>query len=298
LCGRWVLLLVLQGRDNDAVRAELTADDLPCPTDTELDAMRGQYKVKGFRLKSGKNTALFEQLGLEAFLPKTTPEAEEALAVLREPRLRELTEAGLIVGVPTKAIAQTIRQYLKVEVSPPVIDLYGNTFCDVTAVVRARLKVLVHERIRLAVMRAVADEDHVAAQRAITADARAVATALPATPLAWSSVLMSLGHSPGRRELVDVIGQMEGLAVVRASESLLRAEPGDERRAEAFVGVLQKIREIRETVITPEAQLTRQLVSFRVRHEVKAMPTVAELREGGDEVTVDIGPPLTEPEGK
>ena len=38
-------------------------------------------------------------------------------------------------------------------------------------------------------------------------------------------------------------------------------------------------------------------MSFRIQHEVKAMPTVAQLREGGDEVTVDIGPPLREPEG-
>jgi hypothetical protein len=118
---------------------------------------------------------------------------------------------------------------------------------------------------------------------------------LPATPLAWSAVLMSLGYAPKPLELADVIGQMESLAVVRAGESLLRAEPGDERRAEAFVGVLEKIHAIRETVISPESELTRKLTSFRVLHDNKRLASVQELRARGDEVSVDVlGPPVVQ----
>lgn len=85
---------------------------------------------------------------------------------------------------------------------------------------------------------------------------------------------------------------MESLAVVRAGESLLRGEPGDGRRAESFVNVLQKIHEIRETVATPDSQLAKQLI--HLVHSTKPMMTVAELRARGDEVTVDMGPPLAE----
>lgn len=108
---------------------------------------------------------------------------------------------------------------------------------------------------------------------------------------------MSLGHSPGRHELVDVIGQMETLATVRATESLLRGEPGDERRAEAFVGVLEKIHAIRDTIVTPESALAKQLTSFQLRHTTPPMVTMAELQARGDGVTVDVGPPVIEPEG-
>jgi hypothetical protein len=62
--------------------------------------------------------------------------------------------------------------------------------------------------------------------------------------------------------------------------------------------VLQKVREIVATVVTPESQLTKQLVSFRLRHEVKPLVTVQELRARGDEVSVDIlGPPVVEYDG-
>jgi hypothetical protein len=109
---------------------------------------------------------------------------------------------------------------------------------------------------------------------------------------------MAAEYSPKKHELATVVPQMEALAALRASEALLRGGRGDERRAEAFANVLQKVREIVATVVTPESQLTKQLVSFRLRHEVKPLVTVQELRARGDEVSVDIlGPPVVEYDG-
>ena len=297
-CGRWVVVLLLQGNDNDAVRALLAADDLPSPSDIELDALRARYFPRGFKLRSAKGVALLEQLRVASFLPMTS-DAERALALLREtPRARELVEAGLTVGVPSKAIAQTLQMQLKYEASPEVIGLYASVFFDTAAMSRGQLRVAVYERVRVGVMRTVADPDSdELIQRAIVADARVVATTLPGTPLAWSAVLISLGFSPGRRELADVIGEMESLAVVRAGESLLRGQPGDEHRAESFTNVLAKLHAIRETVVTPESQLAKQLTSFRVLHQVEPMRTVAQLRANGGEVTVDMGPPVVESGG-
>jgi hypothetical protein len=103
---------------------------------------------------------------------------------------------------------------------------------------------------------------------------------------------MAAGHAPPRHELVNVIEQMETLATLRANEALLRGEPGDERRAESFVGVLQKVHELRERVVTPEAQLAKSLATFQLRTSDDGMKSVAELC--GDRRTVDIGPPLAE----
>jgi len=293
LCTRWVLTLLFQGYKNDAVRAALGADDLPCATDAELDAMRAAYVPKKFKLKSPTNAALLKQLGIAPFVERTA-EAEEAHIILRQPRVREFVEAGLIAGVPVRAIAETLKAYPKYEASPAAIAHYHNMLFDTLAMSRGQLRIAVRERVRIAVARMVkGDEDEVTVRRAIDTDARCVAVSLPCTPLAWSAVLMSLGYA-GRQELTDVIGQMESLAVVRAGESLLRGEPGDERRAEAFVGVLQKIHETRATVISPESQLTKELVSFRLRHEVKPLKTIEQLLAPGDERAVDMGPPLTE----
>jgi hypothetical protein len=297
LCGRWVIVLVLNGNDNDAVRAALAGDDLPCPSVAELDTIRAACRPKGFKLKSARGAAVLEQLGITPFVPKTTPEAEEALGILRQPRARELVEAGLIAGVPAKAIVQTLQMYLQYEVSPEVIGLYASAFFDTNAVSRSQLRPLVQARVRIAVGRVSDPEDDVTVQRAIASDARTVAMSLPSSPLSWASILMAAGHAPGRHDLALVIGQIENVATLRVAESLLRGSPGDERRAESFASVLRTIREIRETVATPSQELGKKLMSFRIQHEVKAMPTVAQLREGGDEVTVDIGPPLREPEG-
>jgi hypothetical protein len=294
LCTRWVIILILEGRTNPYIRAALARDDLPCPIDAELDGLRAEHLARGFKPKSPKNTPLLQKLGVAPFFPRT-PEAEEALVLLREPRVREIVEAGVIVGVPVPAIVQTLRVYLKRKVSPAAIDLFRSVFFDVSAVMRAQLRVLVHARVRLAVMRAVADpEDEVAAGRAVAADARSVAVSLPSSFLGWASVLMAAGYAPGRRDLAEVIGHMESVAVVRASEAMLRGEPEDERRAEAFVGIVQRLHQIRGSVVTPESEIVKKLNAFRVQTTTETLPTIAELRAGGDDVTIDVAPPLAD----
>jgi hypothetical protein len=83
----------------------------------------------------------------------------------------------------------------------------------------------------------------------------------------------------------------------RFTQRACTRSPGDERRAKSFASVLRTIREIRETVATPSEELGKKLMSFRIQHEVRPMPTMAQLMESGDQVAVDFGPPLTDAEG-
>jgi hypothetical protein len=206
-----------------------------------------------------------------------------------------MVEAALIGGLPCRAISQTLGVYLKYHASPAAIALFQTMFCDTTAVSRSQLRLEVDHRVRLAVERAAAaDVDRALVERAVAADARTVAASLPSSPLSWSAILLSLGLPPGRRELGDFIDQMTSLATVRASECLSRAAWGDERRAESYVGILAKLHQIRESVATPSAELAKKIQSFQLRHEAAPMRTVAQMREAGDEVTVDGGPPLRE----
>jgi hypothetical protein len=296
LSTRWTVFQVLREDENADVRSALTADDLPCPSDDVLGAMRVRYVPMGFTLKSPRSAALLAQLGIASFV-QNTDEAKEARALLGQPRARELVEAGLIAGVPAKAIVQTLQMYLQYEVSPEVIGLYASAFFDTNAVSRSQLRPLVQARVRIAVGRVSDPEDDVTVQRAIASDARTVAMSLPSSPLSWASILMAAGHAPGRHDLALVIGHIENVATLRVAESLLRGSPGDERRAESFASVLRTIREIRETVATPSEELGKKLMSFRIQHEVRPMPTMAQLMESGDQVAVDFGPPLTDAEG-
>jgi hypothetical protein len=138
LCTRWLLVLLLHGQSNDAIRTALVADDLLCPTDPELDHLRTEHVPKPFRPTSAKHKSLLVKLGIAPFF-QNTPEAEQALVLLREPRARELVEAGLIVGVPKTAIEQTLPAHKQLAISSEAIELYEKAFFDVSAFTRAQL---------------------------------------------------------------------------------------------------------------------------------------------------------------
>jgi hypothetical protein len=104
------------------------------------------------------------------------------------------------------------------------------------------------------------------------------------------AVFLALGLSPGRQELGDVLRQMETLSVIRAGQALLRGAPDDERRAEAFTGVLRQIQGIKEMVVVPDAELHKKLASISLVTDPRPAVTMAELMAQGDQVTVDLMP--------
>jgi hypothetical protein len=234
--------------------------------------------------------AVVKELELEPIF-RDTPEWRDALVVLRHARARELVEAGLIIDVPLAALAATVGSKLHHNVSADAIVLYGKIFFDTNAVVRSQLRVLVQARVRLAVQRVVtSDEDEVSARRAIVSDARTVAVSLPASPLSWAAVLLSLGFRPSRQELAQVVDRMGELAAVRAGSSMLRGEDGDERRAESYANILEKMRQVRETIAMPTDDLQKKLTRMNLVTDATPIVTASELLARGDNVAVDLMP--------
>jgi hypothetical protein len=226
------MTLLLRGKSNDAIRSTLAADDLPCPGDDALDALRADHVPKRFKYTSAKGKAVAEKFGVTAFFDGS-PEAEQSLNLLRHPRAREMTEAGFLTGVPTTAIAQTLKLYLSVLVPESIIELYRSIFFDITRVTRAQRRVGVQERVRISVLRMVNDVgDEATARRAIRSDARSAAMNMPSSPLAWAAVLLTMGYSPSQFELPRVVAQMENIAALRVSEALLK---GQGRRLEKAI---------------------------------------------------------------
>jgi hypothetical protein len=83
---------------------------------------------------------------------------------------------------------------------------------------------------------------------------------------------------------------METLSVIRAGQALLRGEPDDERRAEAFTGVLRQIQGIKEMVVVPDAELQKKLTGISLRTDTRPVVTAAQLMAKGDMVTADVAP--------
>jgi hypothetical protein len=266
---------------------------LPCPEDIELAAMRAEYPPpRGFKPhdeKHAPSVAFLQYVGLESLFRKS-PDADQAVGILRRPASRQFVEALLIVGVPTAAIAETLNVYVHHKVSPKAVEIFRKFMFNVRAVGRAELALLVQARVRLALERASSGADAKAVRRAIANDARTVACSLPATRLSCQAVLLKLGFPPGRTKLAEALDQLESLAAIRTGEAMLRGDPDGAREATAYAGVLRQVRDVKETVAIPDLELQKQLRAFVLKTEDKPLPTVAELQTASVGVTVDLMP--------
>jgi hypothetical protein len=297
LHGRWIVALLLERNTYEFIQRVLENDDLPCPTEAEIESLRSALAIpKGLKLTttSHKTSVTYlQQFGLTTAF-HDAPGWKQVQTILKHPRERELVEAGLLLDVPVDALALMVSKHLKTRISIASVALYGHVFCDTRSVVRAQLRVLVQARVRLAVRRALGSEvDELAVMRAVSADARMLAASLPCSKVAWASVLMSLGYSPQKAELSAVVDSVADIAAVRAGTMLMRGEDGDERRAESCAAILQRMRQVRETLANPEADLLKKLATFKIAHSTKPVVTVAELLARGDGVSVDNAPPAT-----
>ncbi len=294
LHARWLYNLLARRLCNDDVRCLLLGDDLPCPTDDALDLMRATHPVpKGFsaaRAEHAPSATYLRELGLEPFF-RHTAEANEALALLRNARAREVVEAASITGVPLTALIPVLAREFGASFTLAGVELYGRTFFDVAALGRAQLRVAVHARVKQAVFRQAEVGDERAAHRAVQRDARVVAVALPRTNLSWSAVLLAMGLAPMKRSLGKAIDEIEQLAVARMHQVLARAGDDDERRALSYATIIRTTREIREKLAEPNEATRGALQQLRIIQSTSATPTVRELVEAGDEVaSLDVGP--------
>lgn len=294
---RWLHYRLLMGDSNEALRAQLTADDLPAPADAILNAIRSAFDLpRVFNPTSRTHKAsrafilgsdcwpLFEQHDMR----------EQALRILRAPRVREVVESGALLGVPHAAVVTTLATHLRLtDVTSGALQIYGSAFFETSRFTRAQLKIVVQQSVRQAVVRvAGGEEDGPPVRRALSSDPRMVAVSLPSSPVAWNAVLMAMGFAPGRFELAKIVDQLETVAATRAAQALLRGGRDDERRAEGFTRVLRGLREIHGGAVSPDDELKNKLMQFKMQNDTSPVVGINELRRRGEEVTTDLVPPM------
>jgi hypothetical protein len=138
LHGRWIRFRMLTGDTIATLRAQLEADDLPVPSDAVLDAMRAALEVpKGFKPTNRKHHASQIFILTKGFGPmfQMPDRVERALVILRAPRMREIVEAGLLLGVPHSAIVSSLAACLKVtNVEAATLQMFASAFFDLGGV--------------------------------------------------------------------------------------------------------------------------------------------------------------------
>jgi hypothetical protein len=196
--------------------------------------------------------------------------------------------------VPPEAVIQTLDTLLHHRMSLRALQLYVSSFFDVDSVGRAQLRLLVQGHVRLAVVCAVpGTDDDALVRRAISNDARVVAVSLPHSGSAWAAVSLSLGIMPPKRQLSAVVEELTRLAGARAGQALARGGRDDERRAESYVDVMQRLVEIQDSVRSPSDSLAQTLLSrIKLTQDDKPLITMDALVAQGDEVApLEMGPP-------
>lgn len=296
LHARWVRALVIYGLSNAEVRERLLLDDLPAPSNAELDAIRAEWPPLAGLATASKRQVIASMRYLcraEVFLwfYEDARETEKALALLRSSRAREVAEAALVCGVPYKLLVRMLASLVRFETTESALSLYQTSFFD-TAHSRAQLRVLLRERVELSVLRASGlTPDDAVVQRAVRDDPRMLAASLPTGEGAWRAVVLSLGHLPPKRELAKLVDDLEQMTATRMHEALARGGAADARQADAFGGVLARLHTLKQDVNDPNDGLMAALSRIQIVQADVRMPHVRELIERGDQVaTLEVGP--------
>ncbi len=139
---RFILAQLLMGATNAAVRTMLEREDLDDVDDAALKRLRGGLAPpKKFNVRNQKHQpslGYLDQVGIRELLHRT-PEAEQALDILRNPRAREIIEVGLIVQAPLGALVAHLPKE-KLSVGPTSIELLERLVWSGRAFDRAALR--------------------------------------------------------------------------------------------------------------------------------------------------------------
>ena len=289
------MFLAIENLSDDEINDRLVADALPPASPDYLGSFR-----RTLNLPMNFDPSDRQHLGTRAFLVRHNVSiffqangtaASEVMRLLRSPRAREIVEAALIVEVPSKFVVHVLARHLGYKVTEQTLDDYAAVFFDTSRVDRSTLRTLVEARVRHAILHVVGQEDGVDVRHAVAADARVVAANLPRASLSWRSVLLALGITAPDLNVTTTIAELERMALTRAGEALARGAYDDARRAESFVGIVERIRALREGLTDPNEAIVKSLSQLRVVQSSEPMTTVAQLMGRGDEVsTLQEGP--------
>lgn len=212
-----------------------------------------------------------------------------AFNILARPRVKEYTEAMLILRTPLQAIANFLRFQWRVAASTQAIEDYKHCFCDMELLDSTGTRILQALHIDL-----IADDVPELKDRtkilksAFYKDARVEASELPSTP---GSALLVQARMGFRAKHYDAaLGAMEAieLAVQKAQEALLRDGPGDHMKFVNLVNGARMLNEMRELLASPSDRMHDEFKALSIQTAKDVLPTAFQL--SGGNMTVDLEP--------
>lgn len=278
-----LFLVVVEKLTNEEIRATAALDALEAGGDEYLDSLRAAVLASpASRLK--KKASLhthYATLGISGLVERDEASLQ-AFSILRNPRCRELTEALLIAGAPSKTISATASRLSGLTLTEEGVRAYHDLFFSIRAFSRAELKIMLEGRVQREADRLAGDDAQArrGIVRALRGDARHVALQSPASPLAVTSVLIRAGVLPARLDLRGVIEVAQSTAAVRMVEALHRAGPEDDRRANAYASITRQASDLLDGMASPGTDLVDQFVRFQIAQDERPRVLLADLTGG------------------
>jgi hypothetical protein len=290
---RYIRFLILHGRHDGGVRAELDALGLDHGDAGFVGRVRRELEPpKGFRVgdESHRESNIFIlKLGLDEIVSGTKA-AELAVRILEHRRARELAETLLISGAPHEAIAGAVAPMIA-KVSPQAIQQFARLYFDLSRLTRGDVRVILDLRAERDVACAMLESAAAAAavKRRHRFDPRRIAVDLPqGAPYAHVALLAGGVDVPASEPGV-LLRRIRDRAVLRAAERVHGTAQRDADTTLTLVELALRATELMERVQDPQVNFMSELQRVTLRSSEGKLPTIHDLA-GKNGFTVDLGP--------
>ena len=212
-----------------------------------------------------------------------------AFNILAQPRVKEYTEAMLILHAPLQNIANFLRFQWRIDASLQSVADYKHCFCDMELLDSTGVRILQALHIDMLADDIPELKDRKGIIRsAFYKDARVEASELPSTPGSALLVQARMGFRAKRYDAA--LGAMEAIeiAIQKAQEALLRDGPADHMKFVNLVNGARMLNEMRELLASPSDRMHDEFKVLSIQTAKDEIPTAMQL--SGGSMTVDLEP--------
>lgn len=242
-----------------------------------------------FRPHDRRHAASYKYLLLKGLAPIFHRDADgnRAFELLELPRAKEFIEAMTLSGAPNNAIAHYLTKQKIARCTTETIDKYCYFFWNLNLVDSTEVRSLLQLRAESALQSSDPSEKahYEALKRAWWNDPRKIASDLPSSPFSAMIAQVKVGIMPATVDRTKVLDLGINILSLRILEAALNNGPKDSTHAVEYANALRIVKEVRDDIVPPDAQLQKDLRAITLRTETKPLTNLHALTKGDHTVT-------------
>lgn len=196
----------------------------------------------------------------------------DALRILEVPKLKEFSEAMILVGAPNEVIARGTRKVCPaVPISAPGLERFRHFFWNVDLLDFTEIRALLEKR---------GDSVDPCYKKAFKKDSRRIAAELPFSPLTALMAQLRMGITPVGVNFAELMERVRVISGIRTYQYVLEDSSFAAENAKNFISVAQAATDLLERAAKPEELLLEKFNSLRLLTDAAPIPQINELSGG------------------